>query len=199
MPALGLDELHPFCVLSNPEAVGVGNNPDAIPLVRGADGRRRDTIPLRIVPALGQLPENTVEPPPSSKESCNVLQEEEVGSYSAKQSRELEVEPRPLAGDPRPLAGGADVLAGEAGGPDVPPVGDAGESEREGEPSDPGEEMALGIRCHLVRSEITDVAPAHVARLEPALGDAPAEHLGAVFVDVGVQGAGAHSVFTPGT
>lgn len=47
--------------------VGVGKNPDSVAEVRGANGRRRYAIPLRIVPARGQVSENTSKP--STKES----------------------------------------------------------------------------------------------------------------------------------
>jgi len=40
------------------EASGVGNNPDAVASVRGANGRRWNAIPLRIVPERGQVSEN---------------------------------------------------------------------------------------------------------------------------------------------
>lgn len=63
-------------------ASGVGNQEDPVTAVRGTDGGSRYAIPLRVVPARGQVPENSPEVP-ASKESWNVLHEDESGSYSA--------------------------------------------------------------------------------------------------------------------
>jgi hypothetical protein len=46
---------------------GVGHKPDSIPPVRGASGRSRYAVPLRVIPARGQVSENTSESP--TKES----------------------------------------------------------------------------------------------------------------------------------
>jgi hypothetical protein len=48
-------------------AVGVGNKPDTVAAVRGANGRSWYAVPLRVIPARGQVSENTSES--SSKES----------------------------------------------------------------------------------------------------------------------------------
>ena len=48
-------------------ALGVGNEPDPVAAVRGADGGSRYAVPLRVVPARGQVCEYNVES--SSKES----------------------------------------------------------------------------------------------------------------------------------
>jgi hypothetical protein len=42
-------------------AVGVGHDPDSVPLVKGTDGRSRYAIPFRVVPARGQVAENVSE------------------------------------------------------------------------------------------------------------------------------------------
>lgn len=60
-------------------AVGVGHNEHAIAEVRGTNGRRGDAIPFRIVPALGQVSENTGHAS-SSKEPWDVLQQCVAGS-----------------------------------------------------------------------------------------------------------------------
>jgi hypothetical protein len=39
-------------------AFPVSDEPEPVPLVRGADGARRDAIPVRVVPERGQVPEN---------------------------------------------------------------------------------------------------------------------------------------------
>jgi hypothetical protein len=48
-------------------ASGVGNNPDPVSLVRGANGGRWYAIPFRIVPERGQVSENNSKS--SAKES----------------------------------------------------------------------------------------------------------------------------------
>jgi hypothetical protein len=56
--------LIPFCDESYSAAVGVGSEQvEAVARVRGADGGRRDTVPLRIPPALRQVPEDFLEGP----------------------------------------------------------------------------------------------------------------------------------------
>jgi hypothetical protein len=86
--------------------------------VRGADGRRRNAIPFRIVPARGQISENAVDS--SSKESCDVLHEDAVGSNDANGIGVARPEARAGAVcDARAEAGEAEVLAGEAAADDV--------------------------------------------------------------------------------
>jgi hypothetical protein len=58
--------------------LGVGNKPDPVAPVRGANGASRDAVPLRVIPARGQVPENTLHS--SSKESCDVLHDDVAGS-----------------------------------------------------------------------------------------------------------------------
>jgi hypothetical protein len=48
-------------------AAGVGNKPDPVPPVRGTNGASRNAVPLRVIPARGQVSENS--PESSSKES----------------------------------------------------------------------------------------------------------------------------------
>jgi hypothetical protein len=48
-------------------AVGVGNKPDPVAAVRGANGTSRNAVPLRVIPARGQVSENSLHS--SSKES----------------------------------------------------------------------------------------------------------------------------------
>jgi len=59
-------------------AVCVGNNPDAISPVRGADGTSGDTIPRRIVPERGKVSENSAHP--ETKQAWDVLHDDEAGS-----------------------------------------------------------------------------------------------------------------------
>jgi hypothetical protein len=48
-------------------AVGVGNDPDAVAPVRGVNGASGYAVPFRVIPALGQIAENSAHS--SSKES----------------------------------------------------------------------------------------------------------------------------------
>jgi hypothetical protein len=94
------------------DAFGVGHEPDPVTEVRGANGRRWNAVPLRVIPERGQVPENSAKPP--SKEICDVLHEDVAGSKLANQAGVLAPKTRPLAFDPRSSAGDAEVLAGEA-------------------------------------------------------------------------------------
>lgn len=116
------DPLEPFArnrsaisgVITDPiaaSAVGVGNDEDAVTAVRGADGSRRDAVPLRIEPARGQVPENDIKPP--NKESCDVLHDHESGSKVANCSHVLPPKAGAVPSQTGALAGVADVLAGE--------------------------------------------------------------------------------------
>jgi hypothetical protein len=98
-------------------ATGVGHNPDPVPLVRGANGRSRNAVPLRVIPDRGQASEYAVES--SSKESWDVLHDDVSGSKLANDSEHLEPKTRPFAVESSPEAESADVLAGEAAGDDV--------------------------------------------------------------------------------
>jgi hypothetical protein len=42
-------------------AAGVGNKDNPLTQMRGAKGCRREHVPLRIIPDLGQVPKNSVE------------------------------------------------------------------------------------------------------------------------------------------
>jgi len=98
-------------------AVGVCNKPEPVASVRGANGRSRDAVPLRVIPARGQVSENTLKPP--SKESCDVLHDDVAGSKLANESRVLAPKTRACPVDSSALAGEADVLAGESAAEDV--------------------------------------------------------------------------------
>jgi len=90
---------------------------EPVALVRGADGRRRNTVPLRIVPARGKVSENSLQPP--SKERCHVLHDDEARSYQANDPGHLGPETRVLAVDPDAPAGVADVGARESAADDI--------------------------------------------------------------------------------
>jgi hypothetical protein len=62
----------------------VGNNPQTVPAVIGAEGARWYAIPLAVIPALGQLSEYRVHVSVGpSKQPWDVLQQKVVGSYLA--------------------------------------------------------------------------------------------------------------------
>jgi hypothetical protein len=98
-------------------ASGVGNNPESVASVRGTNGGRWYAVPLRVVPARGQVSENSAEP--SAKQSCDILHDDKSGSKIANQSGDLAPKSRTLALDPNPRAGVTDVLAGEAAADDI--------------------------------------------------------------------------------
>jgi hypothetical protein len=98
-------------------AVIVGNNPDPIPLVRGAEGARRYAIPFSVKPALGQVPENGSHP--VRKERCHVLHDPVARSNHAKGSHKFPVESRTLSGKAGALPGKGNVLTREAAADDI--------------------------------------------------------------------------------
>jgi len=103
--------------------------------VRGADGGSGQTIPLRIIPARGQVPENFVEPP--MKEVCDVLHDDVPGSHVANDARHLLPEPAPRPLDPDARPGPRDIGAGEPSGEDIA-EGEVGDASNVSEPLDAG-------------------------------------------------------------
>jgi hypothetical protein len=97
-------------------ASGVGNNEDALPKVRGTTRCRRNNLPLRVVPHLGQSRDDNVES--SLDESGDVLHEDVAGSKVANNSGELGPEPARVFLR-ETLAGEGDGLAGEASADEV--------------------------------------------------------------------------------
>lgn len=104
-------------VLPSSFATGVGNDPDAVPPVRGAKGACRKAVPLRVIPERGQVPENN--PESSRKESCDVLHNDVAGSKFANDSGVLRPKTRPGAGEPCTLPGEGEILAGEPAADDI--------------------------------------------------------------------------------
>lgn len=98
-------------------ATGVGHKPDTVPPVRGANGGSRNAVPLRVIPARGQVSENS--PESSSKESCDVLHDDVPGSKLANESCVLGPKTRAGTVDPGSAAGEGEVLAGEPAAEDV--------------------------------------------------------------------------------
>jgi hypothetical protein len=77
-------------------ASGVGNNPYPVSSVRRTNGWRWNAMPFRVIPDLGQVSENNVQP--STKQRCHVLQDCDPWSNHAKGSNDFPVESRTLAG-----------------------------------------------------------------------------------------------------
>jgi hypothetical protein len=103
--------LIPF-LLWFPCTVGVGQDEDAFSSMWRTHVGRSKHIPLRIVPARGQVSENC--PESTSNESCDVFHEDETGSKNANDSRIFRPQPRASAADALSRASVADVLAREA-------------------------------------------------------------------------------------
>ena len=94
-------------------ASGVGNNPDPVSSVRRTNGARWNAMPFRVIPDLGQVPENGVQP--STKQSCHVLKHRVSRSYHANGSNHFPVESRTGSGKSGAVTGKGYVLAGETG------------------------------------------------------------------------------------
>lgn len=77
-----------------------------------ANGGSRYAVPLRIIPDLGQVSENLVEP--STKQSCDVLHDDVARSYLANKSGVFAPETAALAFNASTSSRRADVLTGEA-------------------------------------------------------------------------------------
>lgn len=114
VPALGRSAFWPFCWLpAYGDAVGVGSKQeDPVADVRGADGARRNTVPLRSPPARGQRGEDGVQSA-RGNESWNVLEEEEASAHLASNPPDVGPEPALVVGAAAGAGQGVG-LAGEA-------------------------------------------------------------------------------------
>src|SRR3546814_3396756 len=83
---------------------------------RANDGRWY-AIPFRIIPERGQRSENVSKP--STKQLCDVLQQNELWSKFANQTGDLRKETGTLTGKSEAASRDADVLAGEAARDDI--------------------------------------------------------------------------------
>jgi hypothetical protein len=99
------------------DALGVGNNPDAVASVRCAKVGSWYAVPFRIIPERGQGSENVCKP--STKQSCDVFQDNVSGFQFANKTGDLVEKPAPLACEASALSCKADVLAGEPSGDDI--------------------------------------------------------------------------------
>jgi hypothetical protein len=95
----------------------VGHDPEAVSLVRCANGASRNNVSFRVIPERGQRSENSVGS--SSKESCDVFHDDESRSYLANDPSELVPKTGPCSCEANTLSGNADVLAWEAAADDI--------------------------------------------------------------------------------
>ena len=103
----------------------VGDDPDPLSQVGCPELTSGKARPLRVIPCLGQVSENSSDRRPvpplafPGEERGHVLHEDVAGSKLANESGELGPKTRAGAVDPGALAGGREVLAGEATAEDV--------------------------------------------------------------------------------
>lgn len=100
----------------NAVALGVGHNPNSVPKVSETCVGSWYAVPLCIKPERGQVSENSVNPP--SKESCDVLHENEFDFSSftklANNSSVIGPEAASFSIEACAFSGEADILAGES-------------------------------------------------------------------------------------
>lgn len=106
----------PFCELPYAFAVGVGNNEEPASEMPASHACAREHSPFRIVPAIGQAPENSWE---HSLSLVDVLHDDDKGSHLVNDPDVVPPEPRPVPLEPRPFAGAREILAGVAAAEDV--------------------------------------------------------------------------------
>jgi hypothetical protein len=99
-------------------AVGVGKNPNSVADMGGTNGTSRKALPLRVIPARGQVPENVSQP--SRTQDWDVLHDREARSNLANKSGEFAPETGLLASEASAVVvGQRDVLAGESPADDI--------------------------------------------------------------------------------
>lgn len=96
---------------------GVGNNPDAIPWVRGTKDGSGYAVPLRIIPDRGQRPENVTKP--ESQQLWDVFHNDVFGSKVSAKSDNLSVKNGPFPIHSGPKARSGYILAGETACDDI--------------------------------------------------------------------------------
>lgn len=104
-------DLPSYCVC------GVGNNPNSIPRMRGADGGSWNTVPDRIIPEREKVSENGSHP--ETEQTCDVFHNDELWSYFANDPAILFPKTRSRTFDARSLSSSGNVLAREPPADDV--------------------------------------------------------------------------------
>jgi hypothetical protein len=99
------------------EASIVGQYENPVPDMRGTNGGSRYAMPFRIVPDLGQRPENSVQSP--SKQRCHVFQHNCSRSQFANHAKGLKEQSTSLSIQSCPRSGVGNILAGEASADNV--------------------------------------------------------------------------------
>ena len=94
----------------------MGQEPEPLPLVRGANGGRREQTPFRIEPELGKVGEDVRETVPNK--SGDVLQEDESRSHVSDDPGDVGPEPS-LIIDTSTVACCRERLAGKAGSDEI--------------------------------------------------------------------------------
>jgi hypothetical protein len=87
--------------------------------MRGTNGGSRYAMPFRVIPDLGQRPENSIQSP--SKQRCHVFQHNDSRSEFANHANGLEKQSASLSVKSCPESGVGNVLAGKASADDVNP------------------------------------------------------------------------------
>jgi hypothetical protein len=103
----------PFSSLAH----GVGHDEDSLSSMRGTHVACAKSRPLRIVPELGKVSENSACSP--SKESCDIFNDHVLRSKLANDSSKLEPQSAPRALEPGAFAGHADILTGESAADEI--------------------------------------------------------------------------------
>lgn len=116
-PAVGVGQSFRSMPFLPPSDVGVGNNPDPVAAMRGAQVGSRYAVPLRVIPDRGQVTQDDGES--AASEDGDVLDNHEAGPKIANESGKMEPEAGPRACNTSVLAGLAEVLAGEAAADDI--------------------------------------------------------------------------------
>ena len=98
---------------------GVGDDPNPVPAVRGANVGSRYAMPLRIIPERGQVSENVCKPPP--KQSCDVFHDDVARSYLANEPSIFAPEAGSFSGQSGTFPGVTKVLTGEPAAYDIGP------------------------------------------------------------------------------
>src|SRR5690606_37967367 len=98
-------------------AMRVRNDKDSITDVIGANGCRRTAIPLRIIPARGQISEYNVQP--SRKQRLDVLHDDVAWSKLANDRGKFSPQAGTFASNSGSLSGIADVLAWESSSDEI--------------------------------------------------------------------------------
>ena len=104
-------------VLSPSSARGVGHDPDAIPLVRSADGGSENKMPLRIIPDRRKAPEDATQS--ATAKGWDVFDDDPARRDFLNDAEVFEPEAGSIAAEAGATSGDADILAGEAAADEV--------------------------------------------------------------------------------